>query len=248
MIDLDPTLLIVGGLAVLLAGFLRGLTGFGFALVAAPIVSTLVEPRIVVPMVLIHGTVTSIPLVVHARHDVQLMHIWPLMAGAIAGAPFGSYLLFVLDADKLRLLIGIVAFGFALLFLAGVSRKVHRERLAFLPVGFVSGLLNGSSSLAGPPVILFFANQGVPPAVFRANILALFFATNIATIFVFIIGGLFSVDAFLLALAFGPSLAIGTYLGARYARSVNARLFRGVALSVVMGSGIIAIVDGSGLL
>jgi uncharacterized membrane protein YfcA len=245
--ELNPTLLIVGGLAVLLAGFLRGLTGFGFALVAVPILSTLVEPRIVVPTILIHGTITSLPLIFHARHEVQPTHIWPLMAGAIVGAPFGSYLLLVLDADTLRLLIGIVAFGFALVFAAGFSRKIQNERLAFVPVGFLSGLLNGSSSLAGPPVILFFANQGIPPMVFRANILALFFATNIATIIAFIVGGLFSVDAFLLSLALGPSLVIGTYLGARYARSVNVRLFRGVALSVVMGSGIIAIVDGSGL-
>ena len=246
--EFDATLLIVGGLAVLLAGFLRGLTGFGFALVAVPIVSTLVEPQIVVPMILIHGTVTSIPLLIHARHEMQPLHIWPLMAGSIIGAPFGSYLLLVLDADILRLLIGIVAFGFAVLFAIGFSHKIAHERIAFVPVGFLSGLLNGSSSLAGPPVILFFANQGIPPMVFRANILALFFATNIATISAFIIGGLFSTDAFLLSFVFGPSLIIGTTIGARYSRRVNVRLFRNIALTVVMGSGIVAIVDGSGLL
>ncbi len=241
-------LLAVGGLAVLLASFLRGLTGFGFALVATPIVCTLVDPRVVVPMILIHVTVTSIPLIYHARHEVQLMRIWPLMVGAIIGAPFGSYLLVVLNPDTLRLLIGIVAFGFALLFATGFSRKVKRERLAFLPVGFLSGVLNGSSSLSGPPVILFFANQGIPPMVFRANIIALFFATNIATILSFTLGGLFNANSFILALVFGPSLVVGTYIGAHYARRVNARFFRGVALSVVMGSGIIAIVDGSGVL
>ena len=246
--DLDPTLLVVGGLAVLLAGFLRGLTGFGFALVAVPIVSTLVEPQIVVPMILIHSVVTSVPLLIHARHDMQPLRIWPLMVGAIIGAPFGSYLLIALDADTLRLLIGLVASGFALLLLVGFSRPVGRERLAFLPVGFLSGLLNGSSSLAGPPVILFFANQRIPPMVFRANILLLFFSTNIATIFAFIAGGIFTSDSFILAAAFSPSLFIGTYLGARYSRRVDTRIFRGIALAVVMGSGLIAIVDGSGLL
>lgn len=245
--EFDPTLLIVGGLAVLLAGFLRGLTGFGFALVAVPIVSTLVEPQIVVPMILIHGVVTSIPLLIHARREMQPLRIWPLMLGAIIGAPIGSYLLVALDADTLRLLIGIVALGFALLLLAGFSRPVKQERLAFLPVGFLSGVLNGSSSLAGPPVILFFANQRIPPMIFRANILLLFFSTNLATIVAFIVGQVFSVDSFLLAFAFGPSLLIGTYLGARYSHSVNARVFRRVALAVVMASGLIAIVDGSGL-
>jgi uncharacterized protein len=246
--EFDATLLLVGGFAVLVAGFLRGLTGFGFALVAVPILTTLVEPLVVVPLILIHGTVTSVPLLIHARHEMQPIHIWPLMAGSIIGAPFGSWLLIILDADTLRLLIGIVAFGFALLLLAGFTHPVRRERLAFLPVGFLSGLLNGSSSLAGPPVILFFTNQRIPPMVFRANILLLFFATNLATIVAFIIGSLFSADSFILAAAFGPSLIIGTYLGARYSRRVNVRLFRGVALSVVMASGIIAIVDGSGLL
>jgi uncharacterized membrane protein YfcA len=245
--ELDPTLLIVGGLTVLFAGFLRGLTGFGFALVAVPIVSTLVEPQIVVPMILMHGVVTSVPLLIHARHEVQPLRIWPLMVGAIIGAPFGSYLLIVLEPDTLRLLIGFVALGFALLLLVGFNRPIARERLAFLPVGFLSGLLNGSSSMSGPPVILFFANQRIPPMVFRANIMLLFFSTNIATAFAFIVGGVFSTDSFLLAAAFGPSLFIGTYLGTRYSRSVNARAFRGIALAVVMVSGLIAIIDGSGL-
>jgi uncharacterized membrane protein YfcA len=210
--ELDAALLIVGGFAVLLAGFLRGLTGFGFALVAAPIISTLVEPQTVVPMILIHGVVTSIPLLIHARHEMQPLRIWPLMVGAIIGAPFGSYLLIALDADTLRLLIGLVASGFAILLFVGFSHPVQRERLAFLPIGFLSGLLNGSSSLAGPPVILFFANQRIPPMVFRANILLLFFSTNIATIFAFIVGGVFTSDSFILALAFGPPLVMGTYL------------------------------------
>jgi uncharacterized membrane protein YfcA len=246
--EFEPTLLIVGGLAMLLAGFLRGLTGFGSALVAVPIISTLVEPQTVVPMMLIHGVATSIPLLIHARYEMEPLRIWPLMLGAIIGAPFGSYLLIVLDADTLRLLIGLVASGFAILLLVGFSHPVRRERLAFLPVGFFSGLFNGSSSMAGPPVILFFANQRMPPMVFRANIILFFFSTNIATAFAFIAGGVFSSDSLRLALAFGPPLVIGMYVGARYARSVNMRLFRGIALVAVMGSGGIAIADGSGLL
>jgi uncharacterized membrane protein YfcA len=84
--------------------------------------------------------------------------------------------------------------------------------------------------------------------VFRANIILLFFSTNITTVFAFIAGGVFSSDSFRLALAFAPPLMMGTYLGVRYAKNVNMRLFRGIALAVVMGSGGVAIVDGSGLL
>lgn len=233
---------------MLVAGFLRGLTGFGFALVAVPILSVLVAPVVVVPMVIIHGVLTSVPLLVDARRHMQPLHIWPLMASAMVGVPFGAYLLKVLEADTLRLLIGCVATGFALLLLSGFRYTVKRERLAFIPVGLASGVLNGSSTLAGPPVILFFANQRVAPQTFRANILTFFFVTNLVTIVTFIVGGLFSRDAFVLAGVTLLPLVVGVVVGTVLSRRVDVRLFRGVALGAVLVSGVLAIADGAGLI
>ena len=197
--DLSPiqVALALGVLAV--AGLIRGLTGFGLALVAVPFLSMLLSPKIVVPVIILQTVATNIPLVYRVRADVQPGRIAPLVAGAIVGLPLGSALLVWASADTLRVLIGSVVTVFAVALMAGLRVRVRRERLAFLPVGFASGVLNGSSSLAGPPVILFFANQNVPPRIFRANIIAYFFAINLVAVTIFALSGLFTRQVLLTA-------------------------------------------------
>ena len=246
--ELNVTIVVVGSLAVLIAGFFRGLTGFGFALIAVPVLSVLVSPKLVVPLIVIHGLASSVPLIVGARHSAQPKRIWPLILGGVVGVPFGSYLLVVLAPDSLRLMIGGVAVGFAVLLMAGFSYHVKRERLAYVPVGIVSGVLQGSSGLAGPPVVLFFTNQSDPPLVFRANILTYFFVQNIGTVIAFTVAGLFSRDAFLLSLIFAPALMVGTYTGARLSAKASAGLFRRLAITAVLLGGVSAISSGLGLI
>lgn len=246
--ELDLTIVVVGSIAVLVAGFLRGLTGFGFALIAVPVLSVLVSPKLVVPLIVIHGLATSVPLIVGARHYAQPRRIWPLILAGVAGVPFGSYLLLVLEPDDLRLMIGGVAVVFAVLLMAGVSYHIKRERAAYVPVGLVSGVLQGSSGLAGPPVILFFTNQSDPPLMFRANILTYFFVQNIGTVIAFIVAGLFSRDAFVLSLIFAPALVVGTYTGARLSDRASATLFKRIAITVVLLGGVSAISSGLGVL
>jgi uncharacterized membrane protein YfcA len=242
--ELDLSIVLIGSTAVLFAGFLRGLTGFGFALIAVPVLSVLVSPKLVVPLIVIHGLAASVPLIFGARHHAQPRRIWPLIVTGSAGVPFGSYLLLVLDADALRLMIGGVAVVSAGLLMTGFKYQVKRELLAYIPVGLASGVLQGSSGLAGPPVILFFTNQGVPPLVFRANILAFFFVQGIATVAAFTVAGLFSRDAFVLSAIFAPALLVGTYSGARFASKATAGLFKAIAITVVLLGGASAIASG----
>ncbi len=72
---------------VFLAGFLRGFTGFGFALAAVPVITLFVEPASVVP---------SIPIVAMVAGAEQMRRAWRvanwhairrLLIGAVLGAP-----------------------------------------------------------------------------------------------------------------------------------------------------------------
>lgn len=245
--DLSLPQLLMAGVVLFTAGLVRGLTGFGLALVAVPFLSIIISPKVVVPVVVLQTVATNVPLVYRARADVQPRRIWPLVAGAIAGLPLGSALLVWASPDTLRLLIGTVVSLFALALMAGLRYKVRRERLAFLPVGFASGVLNGSSSLSGPPVILFFANQGVPPRIFRANILAFFFVSNLVAVGVFTLRGLFTSEVLITAASLFLPLAIGTAVGDVLAHRVRASAFRAITLVVVLGAGLTAVANGLGL-
>lgn len=240
--------IIVGLAALLLAGLIQGLTGFGLALVSVSILINFLSPKLVVPTVVILSIFTNIIILFEARKWVDLRRIWPLMMAGIVGMPLGTYLLVVLDASILKVFIGAVIALFAIAFLMGFKKQIRNEKLAFAPVGFISGLLQGSTSLSGPPVILFFVNQGVEKQVFRANLVAYFTVLSLATIPVFVLGGIITKEVINHVLWFLPAMIIGVIAGIKLAHKVDEKLFRNLALIIVTIAGLLSIASGLGIL
>ena len=240
-----PTLLI--GLVILfVASATQGLVGFGFGLVSVPILIIFLSPKIVVPIILLHGMLMELIILYEAWKWVEIRRILPLIVAGIIGMPFGTYLLKVLDVQTLNIIIGSVIVIFATALLAGLRVKIRSEKGTLIPVGLISGLLNGSTSLAGPPVILFFTNQGVKKEVFRANIIAYFVVLNIFTIPVYIYKDLITTEVIRYALFFLPALILGTFTGIRLTKKINERVFRNIALTVVILAGLVLLGKGLG--
>ncbi|MCJ8013251.1 sulfite exporter TauE/SafE family protein [Paenibacillus sp. KQZ6P-2] len=141
------------------AGFIQGLTSFGFALIAMPFLARVIPLQQAVPAVVILGLCTNLIVIVDARRHVDLKKIWILILSSLLAAPIGTYLLLLLDERLLKLFTGVFIILIAVLLLLGKSFPVKNEKLAFVPVGIISGLLNGSISMSGPPVALFLSNQ-----------------------------------------------------------------------------------------
>ncbi|TET58673.1 hypothetical protein E3J48_08660 [Candidatus Aerophobetes bacterium] len=120
--------------------------------------------------------------------------------------------------------------------------------MAFAPVGFVSGLLTGSMAMSGPPVILFFTNQGISKRVFRASIAAYFMVLTLATIPIFAIGGLMTQEVITYTILFMPAVIIGALTGIVAAHKVGEELFKKIALVLVIFAGLLAIASGLGVL
>jgi len=241
-------MVIIGLFVLFSAGVTQGLTGFGFNLVSVPILVIFLPPKIVVPVTLINSALTSAVIVFKARKWVDVKRIWPLMIAGIAGMPFGTYLLIVLEVGVLKVSIGVVIALFAVAFLVGFTKRIKNEKLAFAPVGFVSGLLTGSMAMSGPPVILFFTNQGISKRVFRASIAAYFMVLTLATIPIFAIGGLMTQEVITYTILFMPAVIIGALTGIVVAHKVGEGLFKKIALVLVILAGLLAIASGLGVL
>ena len=242
MVDLP--LVIVSALAIFVAALVQGLTGFGFVMLAAPIMTAFIEPRVVVPVMMMETVVLNVAILIHARRWLNIRRVWVLLLSGASATPLGAYLLVALDPAVLRVAIGVVVGATALMMLAGHSRTFVREKLASVPVGAASGLLNSSTGLAGPPVVLFFANQGVDPREFRANIVAHFTVLNIVTLPVFVVSGVFTRDTVLFGLAVLPAAVVGVAAGIALARWVSPALFLRLALVLVIFAGAGSIAAG----
>jgi uncharacterized protein len=245
----EPAAVIVFGcLAIGLAGLVFGLTGFGFALVTAPLLILVLAPKVVVPIVTLLSNVGHVILLVETYRWIRIKRVWLLMLGGIIGAQVGTYLLLVISPSTLKVLIGSVTLVSAVAMLLGVRRPIKNEHVAALPVGFVSGILGGSTSMSGPPVVLFYANQGVDKAVFRANLNLYFTILTLATLPSQIVAGLMTDTVVSYALLMLPVLILGTIAGIRLAHRVNEDNFRRLTLMVVIASAVLAMAAGLGWL
>jgi uncharacterized membrane protein YfcA len=222
----------------------QGATGFGFVIVAAPVLTMYLAPTLAVPVLVVEGFVMALVLFSRVWRDARPRRVMLLMVFGVAFIPLGTVLLVKLDENLIKILLGLVVGVTALAMLRGFQRAASNEQAASIPVGAASGLLMGSTGLAGAPVILFFANQGIDPRQFRANITAYLVVVGLAAMPSFLIGGVLTQDVGLLSAALlAPSLG-GLFTGIWLSRHVSTVLFRRIALVVVLLSAVTAMASG----
>jgi uncharacterized protein len=136
----------------------------------------------------------------------------------------------------------------ALALWLGFKRPIANEKVASLPVGLASGILGGSTSMSGPPVVLFFSNQGVDKQGFRANLNLYFTLLTLSTLPSQLVAGLLTRPVLTYTAWFLPVLLAGTLLGVRLAHRVDEAAFRRLTLIVVIATGLSAIASALGVL
>jgi len=235
-------------LCVYVGGCVKGLTGFGFSLVAVGTLVLVAPPSSVVPVVLLMNSLINLVLISSVRKEVDMGRILPLALAGVAGLPLGTYILVVMNADVLRIVIGVVILLFAAALLLGFRREIKRERLGSGVVGAASGILNGSVGMGGPPIVLFLSHLGLGKRSFRANLVGYFLCINLAAIPFYYAGGLLTEEVFKMFALFIPALALGGLTGARLVSRVSERNFRYITLAIVMVAAMLAILTGLGRL
>jgi len=155
-------------------------TGFGFALLSAPVLAVLVGPVEAVSTIVATGVVVDV-LVLAADgrrpqprgRDVLSLGLW-----SVPGLVAGALLLRVLPNTVLQLVVAA-----AVLFAIGHRLRPRRARSAAAllperwwsaaPAGLASGVLSTATTLGGPPVVLYLTRRPRPPRETRDTLVAL---------------------------------------------------------------------------
>ncbi|WXJ96049.1 hypothetical protein MCACP_25430 [Neomoorella carbonis] len=163
-------------LAVSLAAVLQGITGFGFALIAVPLLMFVFDAHTAVVLNLLVSFCTQLVLSLRVRQGIVRSLLIHLFQGSLLGIPAGLYVFLHFDVKSLKLLISILTIVFALVLLKLKTIKIAKleGRWAEHLVGSLSGFLSTSIGIAGPPVILFLNHQDLSKDKFRATASAYF--------------------------------------------------------------------------
>ena len=95
----------------MLAGFVRGYSGFGAGMVLVPVLSLLYNPQFAVVSVVILELIASIQLLPGAIGQCHWRSVIPLSLSSVLAVPLGSLLLVNLDAETMRRCIALVVLG-----------------------------------------------------------------------------------------------------------------------------------------
>src|ERR671939_1746374 len=163
--------LVIGAISVTLAAFLGGVTGFGYSLVATPLLLLIGFPLpFVVTANLALALVTRVSVAVRFRRSMWPRRVALLIGGAIPGLWTGVAVLKAVDADTIKVAAGLVTMVAALLLARSVSAPPPRRHLPGAPLvaGFFGGFLGASTSLNGVAPVLLLARDKVAPRSFLA--------------------------------------------------------------------------------
>jgi len=217
--------------AIALAAFVvRGVSGFGSAMVGIGGLSLLLPPLQVVPAFLALELLTTAHLLPGVWRQIDWKSLRLVIGGCLLATPLGLTLLAGLDAHRMRLLVSLCLLGIATLMLSGLAARITPKQtpgpLGALAVGAVSGALNGAVGISGPPAIVFyFATTAA--ATSRATLIAYFLFTDVWALALAGGTGLLTEAALPLVTVALPFSLAGIWLGSRlYLRLDEAQLRR----------------------
>lgn len=239
----DPGTIGVIAFIILAASFLQGLTGFGFALMTTPLLLlVMANPKDVVILNVALCPLQALLITWQSRRYLEGSKVWLLFLPSLPGILLGTYIIKIISPSALKLSVAALCIVFAIPLLLGYSRQIKREGLGLGIAGFISGVLSPSTSLGGPPIVLFLANQGWAKELLRATMSAVIFLRMTVSMAVLWLAGLVATPVLFLALGLMPVTIIGTYLGSGLMPRIKSEVFRSVAVVIIIASALAAIV------
>jgi len=214
-----------------LAGLVQGVTGFGSALVAMPLLLFFLDARTSVPLCILNGLAITAFLSMQLKHHMDWKKIQPLFAGCIPGIFAGTAFLKRADNDTVKILLGTMLVAYALYRLCARPRPIGMHRAWSLLAGFATGAIGAAFSAGGPPAIIYTTLTGWSKDGIKATLSGFFLITGILTATAHAIMGLITTQVLHhLSVSIGAVL-LGTWAGSLlYGRLGREIYIRGVLL------------------
>lgn len=231
MVDLDVINLDLSYWAPLLAivaagGLMRGFAGFGATMVMVPFLSLLMSPKEAVLIALSTDVLVMTPMFPGAAKKAEWKPVMPIVMGAFLGMPLGVWVLVLADPETLKILISTIVIGFACLLLSGWTYQGHKTTFLSFCIGMISGATNGSSSIGGPPIAVYFIAKGMSPITLRASLnVVAFIMEGVAAVIIFFAGS-FNIKNIASIIILFPFMLLFAWVGSVIFKYADNNLFK----------------------
>ncbi|TMC77864.1 MAG: sulfite exporter TauE/SafE family protein [Chloroflexi bacterium] len=229
-------LTLVVGLSV--AGLAKGATAMGLPLIATPILASVFGPKQAVVIITIPIFVANTLLLLQSWRVLgYLRTLLPLVIANAAGTALGALLLVGLDQRTFAILITAMV----VLFLARGDRLVgdpgaRRARVLTPVVGFVGGVMQGTTSISSPVIGSFFHALRLPPKEYVITLASVFQLSSIVQLVSYTALGLFTPDLFTLGVVACIPMLLALMAGIAIRGRLDQVRFRQVIVVLLVAS------------
>ena len=238
------SLYLVVALGAAIAGFVQGLSGFAFGLVAMSVWAWTVDPKLAAVLATFGALTGQVIAAVTVRRGFDKRKLLPFVVGGLAGVPIGIWLLPRMDVTLFKACLGglLVPWCLAMLFARNLPRIAWGGRVADGISGFFGGICGGVGGFSGPIPTLWCTLRGMERDAqrsvvqnFNLSMLAVAFTLQVGT-------GHVGVAMLPLLAIVAVCVLVPVLLGARLYIGISDVAFRQIVLGLLTLSGIALLV------
>ena len=243
MIDLTVIELVFITGIVLITAFVQSVVGFGFALLAVPLLIQVIDLQPAVILASLIGTSNNEFQFRDLRKDQDTVQVKRFLYASFLGAPVGLAVFINANQDVLKIILGCgVLFGVLLLSRGSDLSEVHIG--LDWAMGIISGILLTSTSTNGPPLVFALQARRSTPEVFRATLNMIFLVSGLYGIALFAIFGEIAITDLTLATAVLPVMVVGVLIGRVVRKRIDPLRFRNAVLLLLSFGALSSIYGG----
>lgn len=230
-------LLIVGAMV---AGFIQGLSGFAFSMVAMSFWVWGFEPKVASVMTVFGSLVGQLVGVFSVRRALSLADLAPFLAGGIVGIPIGVGVLPHLNADLFKLVFGLFLVIICPIML--ISQRLPKVtaggKWADSLAGLGGGFMGGIGGFTGVIPTLWCSLRGLEKEKQRSIIQNFNLATLSVTMAAYLATGVVTKEMLPMMPVVAVALLIPGLLGAKVYIGLSELAFRRIVLGLLSLSGV----------
>ena len=224
----------------LIAGVVRGFTGFGGPAIMVLALTQFFTPASVLALVLLVDYAANFQLAIGSIRHTTWRSSAPLIIASLLTLPFGIHLLQLVDPLLMKRGIALVTGLCVAVMLCNFRYKREANMAVSAVVGLLGGVIVGATFIALPIMIFIFAGPNNPTEA-RANAITWGLFGGAGLIVVFVWESLVDVNDLWQAALVTLFYMGGAYIGTRAFKNASEKLFRRVVLISLLCLSIIGV-------
>ncbi len=230
-------------LIFLVSAFTMSFAGFGFALLAVPLLSLFMPVREAVAIQFPYLFALFAYQAWHYRKHLHWSDMKPLAAGVVLGTLLGLTLLYRVPGAGLKKALAILTLALVALMNLSLSDGRLMARWAKNPwwgrfCGLLSGVFFGAYTMGGPPAILYILSVEKDLRRAKSFIASFFTPQFLAIAAIYGYTGLITPESLRISLTFAPLVAAGSAAGFYAFKKASPRMYKRVIHLVLVGTAI----------